>query len=293
MIKRAATFTNTEDNVSLVVDSKCPGILIERIDGIYAFDGDVRTSPYTNTHGDRYKSSRATKRNIVVYGKIFDNFWDNRQLMYRLFRIGATGRFTYSEPDREDRYVDYYVESVDIDQDPFRGQYQISLICPDPFFYDDSTRYVDLNGWMSGFEFAHEFNSQGEEFGYLDTAMSKVVANLNGVDDIGLKIVLTSTGSVVNPYLYMYETGEQLTIGTANKPYTVTSGKPVEIETGTGKKDITEINGSTRTRINEYLDPDSTFFQLHAGVNTIGFNADSGADYLSVHIEYRMRYLGV
>ena len=66
-IIRAATFTNTEDNINLIVDGNCPGILIEKIEGIYAFTGEVKTSPYSQTNGDRYKSSRVLKRNIVVY----------------------------------------------------------------------------------------------------------------------------------------------------------------------------------------------------------------------------------
>ena len=42
-----------------------------------------------------------------------------------------------------------------------------------------------------------------------------------------------------------------------------------------------------------YLDPASAFFQLAAGINTIGYNADSGAENLMVKVQYRMRYLGV
>ena len=44
-IQRAATFTNTEDNINLIVDGECPGILIESVEGIYAFTGEVKTSP--------------------------------------------------------------------------------------------------------------------------------------------------------------------------------------------------------------------------------------------------------
>ena len=106
-INRSASFTNTEDNVNLIVDGNCPGIVIESIDVIYAFTGEVKTSPYSQTHGDRYKSSRATKRNIVVQGTIFDDFWENRQLMYRVFRLGSVGRLYYTEPDRSTRYADY------------------------------------------------------------------------------------------------------------------------------------------------------------------------------------------
>ena len=292
-INRSASFTNTEDNVNLIVDGNCPGIVIESIDGIYAFTGEVKTSPYSQTHGDRYKSSRATKRNIVVQGTIFDDFWENRQLMYRVFRLGSLGRFCYTEPDRSNRYADYYVENVDIDQDPYRGQFQISLICPDPFFYAGESEYIDLASWLSDFEFAHDFLAAGETLGHRETSMIQEIQNLNGVDGIGMKITLTASGNVVNPYVYLYETGERITIGTASNPYTLTSSKEVVIDTTTGRKNIVQVSNNVETRINEYLDPDSTFFQLGAGINTIGYNASSGATYLNVHIEYKMRYLGV
>jgi hypothetical protein len=292
-IIRSASFVNAEDNVDLIVDGNTPGIVIESIEGIYAFTGEVKTSPYSQTNGDRYKSTRAPMRNIVVYGKIFDDFWNNRQLMYRVFRLGSLGRFCYTEPDHSNRYADYYVESLEIDQDAYRGQYQISLLCPDPFFYAGEPEGVDLAAWIPDFEFIHEFDENGEELGHRETSMIQEIDNLNGVDGIGMKITLTANGNVTNPYVYLYETGERITIGTENNPYTLTSLKRVEIETTTGKKNIFQVENNVQTRINEYLDPDSSFFQLGAGVNTIGYNADSGAEFMNVHIEYKMRYLGV
>lgn len=292
-IIRSATFTNMDDAINLIVDGACPGIVIEQIDGIYAFTGEVKTSPYSQTNGDRYKNTRAPKRNIVVTGKIFDDFWNNRQMMYRVFRLGSLGQFCYAEPDRSNRYADYYVESLDIDQDPYRGQFQISLICPDPFFYAGQSEYIDLAAWVSDFTFEHDFLSIGEELGHRETSMIKEIMNLNGVDGIGMKITLSSSGDVVNPYVYLYETGERITIGTEDNPYTLGSSKQVEIDTTTGKKNIVQIANNVQTRINEYMDPNSSFFQLGAGINTIGYNAASGANYMNVHIEYKMRYLGV
>ena len=292
-IIRSASFTNTEDNIVLDINGSCPGIVIEQIDGIYAFSGEVKTSPYSQTNGDRYKSTRAPKRNIVVTGKIFDDFWNNRQLMYRIFRLGSVGRFCYTEPDRSNRYADYYVESVNIDQDAYRGQYQISLICPDPFFYAGTPERVDLAAWSSDFTFEHDFLSAGEELGHREASMIKEIQNINGVDGIGMKITLTSSSDVVNPYVYLVETGEQIKLGTENNSYTLTDDVQVEIETTTGKKNIVEVDEGVATRINEYLDPNSSFFQLGAGVNTIGYNASSGAEFMNVQIEYKMRFLGV
>jgi len=293
MIKRSATFTNVDDNINLIVNDLSPDIVISSIDGIYEFVGEVMTSPYSQTSGDRYKTTRAPKRNIVVEGIIYNNFYENRQLMYRVFRLGSVGRFCYSENGRDNRYADYYVESIDIDQDAYRGAYQISLICPDPFFYDASPKNIDLAAWVPDFEFIHEFDEDGEDLGHRETSMIQEIENLNGVDGIGLKITFTATGNVTNPYIYLYETGEQIKIGTTANPYTLTSTKTVEIETTTGKKNIVQISNNVTTRINEYLDPDSVFFQLRAGINTIGYNAASGVENLNVHIEYKMRYLGV
>lgn len=292
-IQRSAAFINTEDSIDLVINGASPGIVIEKIDGIYAFTGEVKTSPYSQTNGDRYKNTRAPKRNIVVSGKIYDDFWENRQLMYRVFRLNSLGRFCYTEPDRSNRYADYYVEKVSIDQNPYRGQYQISLICPDPFFYAGESEHIDLAAWINDFIFPHNFVAEGEELGHRETSMIREIYNYNGVDGIGIKITLTSSGNVVNPYVYLYETGERITIGTESNPYTLGSTKKIVIETTTGKKNISQIQNNVETRINEYLDPDSSFFQLGAGINTIGYSAKSGVNFLNVHIEYKMRYLGV
>ena len=107
MIKRSATFTNVDDNINLIVNDLSPDIVISSIDGIYEFVGEVKTSPYSQTSGDRYKTTRAPKRNIVVEGIIYNNFYENRQLMYRVFRLGSVGRFCYSENGRDNRYADY------------------------------------------------------------------------------------------------------------------------------------------------------------------------------------------
>jgi hypothetical protein len=293
MIIRSATFTNTEDNINVVIDGNTPGIVIDNIDGIYAFTGEVITSPYSQTHGDRYKTTRAEKRNIIVSGVIYDNYWENRQMMYRVFRLGSVGRFCYTEPDHSNRYADYYVESVEIDQNAYRGGYQISLICPDPFFYAGDSETIELASWSSDFIFPHNFIAAGEELGHRETSMIKEIENLNGVDGIGVKIIMTANGNVTNPYVYLYETGERITIGTTANPYVLDSSTRVEIDTTTGRKNIVQIVNNVTTRINEYLDPDSCFWQLGSGINTIGYNAAAGANYLNVRVEYKMRYLGV
>lgn len=293
MIKRSAVFTNTEDNVSLIADEHLPGILIENIDGIYAFSGEVAMSAYSQTHGSRYKNTRMPQRNIVVSGKIFDDFWNNRQYMYRVFRPGSVGRFEYIEPGRASRFADYYVESCKVDQSPMTGQYQISLLCPDAFFYAGTDEHITMASWDANFEFQHEFDGDGEPLGVRNNSMIATIVNNDGVDGIGIKFTLSASGNVTNPYLYHAETGEVIRIGSSGSTYTMDSTKEIVITTGIGQKKILCTDNGVTSSIIDKLDPDSSFFQIRAGVNTIGYNAASGAENLNVMVEYRMRYLGV
>lgn len=298
-IPRSASFYNKEDNLILVFDSvHSPGILIESADGIYSFEADVSTSPYSQTHGSKYKTTRVPQRNIVINGKIFvdkdtPSFHDNRQLIYKVFRPGSKGVFTYYETNEENRLADYYVESVTIDQEWHLGDFQISLICPDPFFYGTEDITVNLASWTSGWTFPHNFIASGEPMGERSATMIKELQNKNGVSGIGLKITMSCTGDVLNPYIYMYETGERITIGTEDMPFTLSSGQVITIDTTTGEKSITMTQQGIEASVIAYLDPASAFFQLDAGINTIGYNAESGAENLMVKVQYRMRYLGV
>lgn len=292
-ISRAVSFYNKSEDIGLNIDDVSDGIFINSIDGIYSFEGNVSTSDYSQTHGARYKSTRVPFRNIVVNGQIYKDFNEYRQILYKVFRPDAQGEFTYFEDEKDARIANYYVEKVDIAQEHNISTFQVSLICPDPFFYNKNNIVVELAAWSSDFTFPHEFREEGEELGHRMTSMIEEIDNLNGVSGIGMEITLTATGDVINPYVYLYETGESINIGTDLNPYTLTSAKKVVINTSTGSKGIKQIIDNSELNINEYLDPESVFFQLDSGINTIGYNASSGAEYLDVRIEYRMRYLGV
>ena len=299
-IPRSASFLNTDDNLILIInDTNSPGILIESVDGIYAYSADVSTSPYSQTHGSKYKTTRVPQRNIVINGKIYaddttPSFYDNRQMLYRIFRPSSKGVFTYYETGEENRLAGYYVESVTIDQKWHIGDFQISLICPDPFFYSEDDITVELAAWHAGWTFPHNFVAAGEPIGERSATMLQEIENENGVSDIGLNITMSCTGDVVNPYVYLYETGERISVGTSARPFTLLSGQTITIDTTTGEKSITlSQSGTEDTSIISYIDSGSAFFQLGAGVNTIGYNADSGAANLIVIVRYRMRFLGV
>jgi hypothetical protein len=70
------------------------------------------------------------------------------------------------------------------------------------------------------------------------------------------------------------------------------SGDIVIITTMMNDKHVYLLRGTEKTEVNEYMTEDSVFIQLMRGDNNIGYTADQGDGYLSVAIQYRMKYSG-
>ena len=70
------------------------------------------------------------------------------------------------------------------------------------------------------------------------------------------------------------------------------SGDQVLITTSDNNKQVYLIHEGVTTPINEFLTEDSVFIQLMRGVNSIGYDADSGVDNMVVQITYRLKFAG-
>jgi hypothetical protein len=151
----------------------------------------------------------------------------------------------------------------------------------------------------------------------LDTGKpSWEIENNNGADNIGITAIFRADGIVKNPAIYHSESGKYIKVGYAGNDFELQSGQYVVIFTHTGKKNIYLLDGVSQaeieehkdrygmidwetvvsmygTIINQYLDEDGDFIQLQDGTNTITYNAESGINYLSVSVYYRISYLGV
>ena len=152
---------------------------------------------------------------------------------------------------------------------------------------------VTMAGWISYFEFAHEFPPEGEEFEARVEEKLKTIDNTSAADNIGMTIVIQAAGAVTNPSIYHVEQGEQITVGTSGKPLQLVAGDKVTITTGTNNKHVYLTHEGVQSEINEYLSENSEFIQLEHGKNTIGYSATAGENYMTVQISYRYRYLGV
>jgi hypothetical protein len=247
------------------------------------------------TDGSTYQGSTTQMRNIVLTLRDHPkaDHQQNRTLLYTLFKPKSRGTLTYLEDKKaERRMIDYYVESIDIDSASRARQATVSLLCPDPFFVAPSDITVTIAGLEPKFEWDHEFFDSGEEFEVRVQEKLKTIDNTSAADNIGMQIVIEVTGPVTNPSIYHVEQEEQITIGTAAKPLELASGDEVLITTGTNNKHVYLTHEGIKTEINEYLSENSDFIQIQRGINTIGYSADEGEEYMMIDISYRYRYMG-
>lgn len=269
-------------------------LIIENCDGIYSAVNSVTTSANTMTDGSTYQGSVAKQRNIVLTLRDHPtaDHEATRNFLFQLFKAGSLATLIYRYPGRDDREINYYVESVVVDGTLNARQATVSLVCPDPFFYAIDDIRVYMSSWNGNFTFPHTFKATGEWFGYKSAEKLQNVVNKNAASGIGMTIRIEANGSVTNPTITHITDEKHITVGTASKPLKLIAGDILTITTANNNKHIYVTHDGNKVEANEYLTEDSEFIQLGAGDNYIGYSAESGTDNLVVEISYRLKFVG-
>lgn len=290
--QRKLSFIN-EDDVGIYFNEMdfSPYILLS-VKELYTVSNNVYTSDNTMVDGATYQGSVAKKRNLVVTvrDQVQSGFGSNRGLLDEVFKSGSKGRMIVEDVDTPTKVIDYYVEQMTSTGDALFRDHQISLICPDPFFYSPSDYIVNIAEWNGAFEFVHEFLDEKEEFGWKSLSRMRTITNENTNDNIGMSITITSTGPVTNPRLTIVETQDYIQIGSSVTPLTILPGDELEITSFTGNKHVFFTHDGVRQEVNYLMTQGSKFLQLKRGNNSFGYEADAGADYMVIKIAYKLVY---
>ncbi len=276
-----------EDGYSITFEYSFEPFFLESCEGIYKISNNVKYSQNTVIDGATYQGSVMDMRNIVINAQMCEDYKYNRSILYTCFKPKSQGTLIYTE-DSEKYEIEYYVDSIDIEEEGVVRDISISLLCPEPVFKDPSYTVVLMSSWDGDFEFTHEFTEEGDNIGHRTQEQIKDISNCSTVENIGFIAVLEATGNVVNPEIKNMTTGESIKLN-----ITLSTGDKVEIITETGNKNVYLTRDSNTSSINGYIDEDSTFFQLETGDNTIWYGADSGTEYIDITIKYRQSYMGV
>lgn len=286
---RSITCTNKSGISCTFGEGGFSPFLLADADGLYSKIMNVNTSSTTGVDGSVYHSSSLKQRNIVLTLKDIENYVDNRDFLNMLFEEKTFGELLFRDED-EERKIDYIVEKVTSDGSKAYRTHQVSLICPDPYFYDLYDHSFMMAAFVPAFSFAHAFMASKEEFGYRQKEKIKVINNELSIDGTGMTIQITCNGSVKNPSITRVEDHAHISIGTTTKPLSLVAGDVVTVTTDSGNKKVMLTHDGVTSSINQYLSEDSSFLQLRRGSNSLGYSADEGVDSMVLTISYRNRY---
>lgn len=266
--------------------------MLKSIDGVSSFKNSVTTEDHTMTDGAEYLGSVQEKRNIVITGKMLGDELIQKDQLYEVFNRGDLGKIIVTDSNGTQRSAEYYTESVDADGDGLIAKtFSISLICPDPAFYDLVDTIYSMSNWLHNFEFVHQFKSDREEFGSQSKVKLVNILYRSGIPT-GITIELSTIGVVKNPVITNSLTGQHIKVGSDTLPFILNAGEKLVITTADGNKHLYKESNEKRVEVNQYLTEDSEFIQLTYGENPIAYDADSGVEFLTVDITYKQKYRG-
>lgn len=277
------------------------GFVIRSITGLGPGKANINTSEVSTNDGSLFNSARVPSRNIVI-SVIYlwkETIEDARQLSYKYFPIKRKVTLLI-ETDNRMAEIEGYVESNDPDIFSQEEGSEISIICPNPFFYDAYENHItSFSGIEPAFEFPFSNESLTEpllEFSVIRDVTDRVIT-YKGDHEIGVTITIRAVGEAGDISIYNVDTREVMYIyNDAIEALTgsgIKEGDEITICTEIGKKSATLLRTGVRTNILNCLNRDADWFRLVKGDNTFAYTAETGRNNLRLEIQNRVIYEGV
>ena len=282
------------------------GFLVKSITGLGPVKANVNTTEVATNDGSMFNSARLSQRNIVIqlafvhsiYGEDIEEI---RQKSYKYFPIKKNVELIIETDNRYARTIGY-IESNDPDIFSKQEGTQISIICPDPYFYsasEDGNNVTDFYSIDPVFEFPFSNESLSEPlliFGEIQIKTEGVIT-YHGDSEIGVMIYIHAIGPATNINIYNTETREVMSINTTKLEALTGKGivasDDIIINTLKGEKSITLVREGKSYNILNCLDKNTDWFTLVKGDNIFAFTAESGVTNLQFRIENKVIYEGV
>lgn len=282
------------------------GFLIKSITGLGPAKANVNTTEVSTNDGSLFNSARLSQRNIVLDMVFINTVYeesieDLRQKSYKYFPLKKSVELTI---ETDNRYVKTtgYVESNEPNIFSSQEGTQISIICPDPYFYsagEDGNNVTNFYSIDPMFEFPFSNESLDEPllvFGEIQIKTEGVIT-YHGDSEIGVMIYIHAIGPATNINIYNTETREVMRINTEKISSLTGKGivasDDIVIDTAKGEKSITLIREGVSYNILNCLDKNTDWFMLAKGDNIFAFTADSGVTNLQFRVENKVIYEGV
>lgn len=230
-------------------------IHVTGVEGLGPVAATINTTPYGSMDGEAYSGASVPARNIVLTLELNPN-WSNwtmeelRRFLYRYFMSKQPVRLVFeSDDDFPEVRIDGYTETVDPTIFSKDQEIQVSIVCPDPYFYATSPEVI------SG-DFEDNTSAEINYVGSVETGVQIAFRNVYYPTPVDLLVYLGNTDLLSSIFLTKYQgaTGQYLEIGS------IAGNKHVRI--------VQEFTGAVINRLRD-VQPNSTWPLLKPGINNL------------------------
>lgn len=290
---------------SLVMSLRNPeesGFLIANVSGLNPPLAAINSTELAGQDGGRFASARVGTRNIVLtivfQADSNHSIEELRLKSYTYFPIKQRIRLSFTTENRE-AYIYGYVESNDINIfSPIQAA-QISIICPDPFFYATDEAYIPISGIDPRFEFPFSNESTSEPLLVISEfrvgTLKVITYPADKSTGIILRIHFLDTASGIT--IFNETSGAQMAIDdsfvASFSPGVFIEGDEIIISSMTGAKYALFLRDGASYNILNYLVDDFEWITLSTGDNVLGYMADVSPEHLQITVEYQLIYEGI
>ena len=279
------------------------GFLVVSVEGLGPAKANINLTELTGSDGSTFNSARLDERNIVITAALLPKptIEDTRLLSYKYFPIKRKVTIKIETDTRKVR-IDGYIESNEPVIFSQNESIEISIICPNPYFYEDDAagkQTTVFYGLTPLFEFPFSNESLNDpllEFGKIQNYTEQTVL-YDGDADTGITITMYAIGEVKNIGIFNTLTREEMHLDTTKietlTGHGIKSGDTIIISTIIGDKMVTLLRDGVYTNILNCIDKNSDWFQITKGDNVFAYTAEEGISNLQFRIENDVLYEGV
>lgn len=267
--------------------------MTSKINGLNPPAGTISTSTYAGMDGSYLNNAFIEKRNVVISFQMRGiDIEKRRHLLYRVVKPSRYIKVFYKTAGI-DVYTEGYVETCEISNFDTLTSGQISIICPDPYWYSTSAVYAYYSQMTGAFHFPFPESDAPFPLGVYSTTDNIIIQNDGDETGFTIQIEVSSNETVpeiaaVTPTIYNADTGEYLQIKGE-----ILKGDAITITTKTGNKTVTLTRNGVDSNIINRLVSGSTWLSLREGKNTFHVQAVRGVKNLKVTLMHINAYLGV
>lgn len=275
------------------------GFAILKIDGISGNKSDINVTEVVTADGGLFNSSRMRSRDIKLKIRYVGNNIENiRQKSYKFFPNKRPVKLLFTTDNRK-IYAAGYVEENKVDIFSKNEGCDITIVCPDPYFYEERNTETVFSGVVPMFEFPFENNSATEKLIEVGNIVTKQYETVfyKGDGEIGVTIEIHSMGTVGTLNIYNIDARQVMEISKekleALTGKGIVKGDTIIICTEKFNKSITLLRGGVKTNILNCLNKGTDWFTIRKGDNIFAYTTDEGASNVQFKVINKVLYEGV